>query len=152
VAALDLRDTELMELAFSVSERCIPTVSAFNVGAVLTNPARTVLTTGFSRETGAHEHAEEVAFAKAEARGLDVRGAHLYVSLEPCGIRKSKPKSCSMLALERGVARVVYATQEPPFFVKQQSGLERLRNSGVEVIHITGFEERFRLLHAHLFD
>jgi pyrimidine deaminase RibD-like protein len=149
---LDDRDTELMELAFCVSERCVSTNSAFNVGAVLANPAREVLTTGFSRETGLHEHAEEAAFAKAQVQGLNVHGAYLYVSLEPCGTRKSKPKSCSVLALERGVARVVYAIQEPPFFVKEQSGLERLRVAGVQVIHMPGFEQRFRQLHAHLFD
>ena len=152
MSALDERDTELMELAFSASERCVPVSSAFNVGAVLTNAARVVLATGFSRETGVHEHAEEVAFAKAQAQGLDVSGAHLYVTLEPCGIRKSKPRSCSALAVEYGVARVVYAMSEPPFFVTEQSGLERLRSVGVEVIHMPGFENRFRLLHTHLFD
>jgi diaminohydroxyphosphoribosylaminopyrimidine deaminase/5-amino-6-(5-phosphoribosylamino)uracil reductase len=152
MSVLDERDTELMELAFSASERCVPVPSAFNVGAVLTNAARVVLATGFSRETGVHEHAEEVAFAKAQAQGLDVSGAYLYVSLEPCGIRKSKSRSCSALAVEYGVARVVYAMSEPPFFVTEQSGLERLRSAGVEVIHMPGFENRFRQLHTHLFD
>jgi diaminohydroxyphosphoribosylaminopyrimidine deaminase / 5-amino-6-(5-phosphoribosylamino)uracil reductase len=151
MAQLDERDIELMELAFSESERCTPVVSAFNVGAVLTSPARVILSTGFSRETGAHEHAEEVAFAKARVRGLDVRGAFLYISLEPCGIRKSKSKSCSELALDRRVGRVIYAMQEPPFFVAEQSGLKRLRTAGVDVIHLPGFEQRFRQLHPHLF-
>jgi diaminohydroxyphosphoribosylaminopyrimidine deaminase/5-amino-6-(5-phosphoribosylamino)uracil reductase len=152
MSALDERDAELMEFAFSESERCVPVTSAFNVGAILTDAGRTVLTTGFSRETGMHEHAEEVAFAKAKAHGIDVSGAHLYVSLEPCGIRKSKPRSCSALAIDCGVARVIYAMQEPPFFVTEQSGLERLRSAGVEVVHMPGFEDRFRKLHPHLFD
>ena len=151
MAALDKRDSELMELAFCVSTRCVPVASAFNVGAVLTDPERLVVATGFSRESGIHEHAEEVAFAKAEAQGLDVRGVHLYVTLEPCGIRKSKQKSCSALTLECGVARVIYASHEPPLFVKEQSGLERLRSAGMEVIHMPGFEQRFRQLHPHLF-
>lgn len=149
---LDERDVELMELAFQEAARCVPVASAFNVGAVLTDRDRNVLATGFSRQTGIHDHAEEVAFARAEALGLDVRGAFLYVSLEPCGIRKSRERSCSELAIERGIARVVYAAHEPPLFVKEQSGLARLRAAGVEVIHMPGFEQRFRQLHSHLFD
>src|SRR5579871_155368 len=150
MSALDERDAELMEIAFSESERCFPVASAFNVGAVLTDSNRKILAVGFSRETGAHEHAEEVAFAKAEARGIDVYGAHLYVSLEPCGIRKSKTKSCSALVLYHGVARVIYAMQEPPLFVSEQSGLELLRSAGIQIIHIPGFEDRFCKLHPHL--
>jgi diaminohydroxyphosphoribosylaminopyrimidine deaminase / 5-amino-6-(5-phosphoribosylamino)uracil reductase len=151
MAKLDERDVELMELAFATAARCTSTTSAFNVGAVLTDSQRSVLSTGYSRETGVHEHAEEVAFAKAEGQGVATLGAYLYVSLEPCGIRKSKPRSCSALAAERGVARVIYASHEPPLFVSEQSGLARLRDAGVEVIYMPGFEERFRQMHPHLF-
>jgi riboflavin-specific deaminase-like protein len=149
-AVLDQRNLELMELAFATAENCVPVASAYNVGAVLTTPDRVVLATGFSRETGSHEHAEEVAIRKALLQGATIEGAWLYVTLEPCGIRMSKPKSCSELALEHRVARVFYASHEPSLFVKQQSGLERLRRAGVEVIHMPGFEERFRRAHAHL--
>ncbi len=147
----DARDTELMELAFAEAARCVPVASAYNVGAVLTSAERVIVATGFSRETGSHEHAEEVAFAKAEAQGLAVRGGSLYVSLEPCGVRMSKPKSCSALAVERGIARVFYGSLEPALFVKQQSGLARLRSRGVIVSAVPGFEARFRELHPHLF-
>lgn len=150
MTALDERDRELMELAFATAARCAATASAFSVGAVLTDARRVVLATGFSRETGVHEHAEEVAFAKAEAQGLETTGGFLYVTLEPCGTRKSKQRSCSMIALEKGISRVIYAASEPPLFVAEQNGLERLRHAGVEVFQLPGFEERFRRLHAHL--
>lgn len=150
MTTLDERDRELMELAFAASARCPPTASAFNVGAVLTDARRVVLATGFSRETGLHEHAEEVAFAKAEALGLETAGGFLYVTLEPCGTRKSKQRSCSVITVEKGISRVIYAASEPPLFVAQQNGLERLRGAGVEVLQMPGFEERFRRLHAHL--
>ena len=152
MTTLDERDRELMELAFATAARCVPATSAFNVGAVLTDARRAVLATGFSRETGAHEHAEEVVFAKAEAQGLETAGGFLYVTLEPCGTRKSKQRSCSMITLEGGISRVVYAASEPPLFVAEQNGLERLRRAGVEVLQMPGFEERFRRLHAHLLD
>ncbi len=147
----DERDTELMDLAFAAAARCVPVASAYNVGAVLTTPEKVIIATGYSRETGSHEHAEEVAFAKAEAQGLAVRGAYLYVSLEPCGTRMSKPRSCSALAVERGIAQVFYGSLEPALFVKEQSGLALLRKSGVTVVGIPGFEARFRQMHPHLF-
>lgn len=150
MTTLDERDRELMELAFATAARCAPTASAFNVGAVLTDARRGVLATGFSRETGIHEHAEEVAFAKAAAQGIETMGGFLYVTLEPCGTRKSKPRSCSTITLESGIARVIYAASEPPLFVAAQNGLERLRRAGVEVLQMPGFEEGFRRLHAHL--
>jgi diaminohydroxyphosphoribosylaminopyrimidine deaminase / 5-amino-6-(5-phosphoribosylamino)uracil reductase len=150
MAALDERDVELMQVAFATAAQCTPIASAFNVGAVLTDSRRVILTTGFSRETGIHEHAEEVAFAKAAAQGLETVGGFLYVTLEPCGIRKSKPKSCSMITLDKGISRVAYAVREPPLFVKEQSGLELLQRAAVEVIRIPGFEATFRQLHVHL--
>ena len=58
----------------------------------------------------------------------------------------------SMITLEGGISRVVYAASEPPLFVAEQNGLERLRRAGVEVLQMPGFEERFRRLHAHLLD
>lgn len=150
MTTLDERDRELMELAFAAAARCAPVASAFNVGAVLADARRAVLAIGFSRETGLHEHAEEVAFAKTEALGLETAGGFLYVTLEPCGTRKSKQRSCSALTLEKGISRVIYAASEPPTFVAQQNGLERLRRAGVEVVQMPGFEERFRRQHAHL--
>lgn len=150
MTTLDERDRELMELAFATAMRCASSPSAFNVGAVLTDARRVVLATGFSRETGIQEHAEEVAFAKAQAQGLDTAGGFLYVTLEPCGTRKSKERSCSAITLEKRISRVIYAASEPLLFVAEQNGLERLRRAGVEVLQMPGFEERFRRLHAHL--
>jgi len=144
-----MTDIELMELAFAESERCPPSATAYSVGAVLTTPNREIITTGFSRETGEQDHAEEAAFKKAHHR--DLNGAWLYVTLEPCGIRKSMPSSWSELSFEQRIARVIYATPEPPFFVAQQSGLQRLTSAGIQLIHLTGFEQRFQQLHPHLY-
>jgi len=146
-----MTDIELMELAFAEAARCPPSLTAYSVGAVLTTPAREVIVTGFSRETGEQDHAEEAAFKKAHQQQLNVEGAFLYVTLEPCGIRKSKPKSCSELTIDNRIARVIYATAEPPFFVAQQSGLQRLTNSRVQLIHLSGFAGRFERLHPHLY-
>jgi diaminohydroxyphosphoribosylaminopyrimidine deaminase / 5-amino-6-(5-phosphoribosylamino)uracil reductase len=144
-----MTDIELMELAFAESERCPPSPTAYSVGAVLTTPNREIIVTGYSRETGEQDHAEEAAFKKAN--GKDLQGAWLYVTLEPCGMRKSKPKSCSELTIDHRIARVIYATAEPPFFVAQQSGLQRLATASIQLVHLKGFEGRFEQLHPHLY-
>lgn len=63
---------------------------------------------------GAHErfggaHAEVNALAAA---GVRARGATLYVTLEPCSTRGKTPPCCEAIVAS-GVARVVYAEEDP---------------------------------------
>jgi pyrimidine deaminase RibD-like protein len=51
--------------AIELSRRCPPSDSAFSVGAILVAPGGSVMATGYSRELDPHDHAEEVALAKA---------------------------------------------------------------------------------------
>jgi diaminohydroxyphosphoribosylaminopyrimidine deaminase/5-amino-6-(5-phosphoribosylamino)uracil reductase len=73
-------------------------------------------------------HAEVVAL---EAAGADARGAHLYVTLEPC-CHHGKTPPCTEAILAAGVARVVAAVEDP-FPEVAGRGLARLREAGVEV-------------------
>ncbi len=50
--------------AISLSRRCVPSATAFSVGAVLVAADGTVLSAGFSRERDPREHAEESALAR----------------------------------------------------------------------------------------
>ncbi|MCA8885639.1 MAG: bifunctional diaminohydroxyphosphoribosylaminopyrimidine deaminase/5-amino-6-(5-phosphoribosylamino)uracil reductase RibD [Hyphomonadaceae bacterium] len=72
-------------------------------------------------------HAEEQAVALA-----DVRGATVYVTLEPCAKRSSGTASCADRLIESGVARVVIAADDPHPFAAG-AGVERLRAAGVRV-------------------
>ncbi|MBX3428500.1 MAG: bifunctional diaminohydroxyphosphoribosylaminopyrimidine deaminase/5-amino-6-(5-phosphoribosylamino)uracil reductase RibD [Hyphomonadaceae bacterium] len=72
-------------------------------------------------------HAEEQAVALA-----DVRGATVYVTLEPCARRSSGAASCADRLIECGVARVVIAADDPHPFAAG-AGVERLRAAGVRV-------------------
>jgi diaminohydroxyphosphoribosylaminopyrimidine deaminase/5-amino-6-(5-phosphoribosylamino)uracil reductase len=73
------------------------------------------------------DHAETIALAQAGERA---RGAHLYVTLEPCNHRGRTPP-CAEAAIAAGVARVVVGARDPN--PKAAGGIETLREAGVEV-------------------
>jgi diaminohydroxyphosphoribosylaminopyrimidine deaminase/5-amino-6-(5-phosphoribosylamino)uracil reductase len=76
-------------------------------------------------------HAERECLADARARGIDPRGATLYVTLEPCRHHGRTPP-CTDAVLEAGIARVVIGTPDPT--PDAGGGAELLRSRGVEVI------------------
>src|SRR5689334_21054302 len=73
-------------------------------------------------------HAEEQALAQANG----VRGATVYVTLEPCNQRSGGGASCTDLLIEAGVTRVVVATRDPHPLAAGK-GIERLQSAGVKV-------------------
>jgi len=99
------------------------------VGAVYARGA-TTLGEGFHHVRG-EPHAEVEALRDAAARGTDVRGATLYVSLEPCNHMGLTPP-CSQAVLDAGITRVVVGTCDPN--PKASGGAERLRAAGVAVV------------------
>src|SRR5262249_12668438 len=112
-------DREWLAAAIRLSERCPPSEAAFSVGALLVVPAGQVLATGYSRETGEGEHAEELGLrgaVGAELAETSLAEATLFSSLEPCLHRKSRPTPCAELIVAAGLHRVVIAWREPPLF------------------------------------
>jgi diaminohydroxyphosphoribosylaminopyrimidine deaminase/5-amino-6-(5-phosphoribosylamino)uracil reductase len=73
-------------------------------------------------------HAEAMALASATDR---VAGATAYVTLEPCNHHGRTPP-CSEALIKAGVARVVYAVDDPDPRVNG-GGARRLREAGVQV-------------------
>jgi diaminohydroxyphosphoribosylaminopyrimidine deaminase/5-amino-6-(5-phosphoribosylamino)uracil reductase len=99
-----------------------------SVGAVIARGA-TTLGEGFHRARG-EPHAEAEALRDAESRGNDVRGATLYVTLEPCDHEGIMPP-CSRAVLGASLVRVVVGAVDPNPVAA--GGIVRLRAENVAV-------------------
>ena len=144
-------DLRWLREAIELSRRCPPSETAFSVGAVLVSSAGDVIATGYSRELGPKDHAEEVVLARAAGEAGDplLTGATLYSSLEPCLARASRPRSCAQLIVAAGIPRVVIAWLEPPLFAPG-GGAAELRRAGLTVDEIPWLAELARSVNAHL--
>lgn len=107
-----MTDTDWMKLALAEARKGIGrTAPNPPVGAVIVN-RDVLLGSGWHRAAG-QPHAEREALAAACARhGLEaLRGATVYVTLEPCSTSGRTPP-CTQGLIGAGVARVVYACED----------------------------------------
>jgi diaminohydroxyphosphoribosylaminopyrimidine deaminase/5-amino-6-(5-phosphoribosylamino)uracil reductase len=88
------------------------------------------LAEGYHHVRGA-PHAEVEALAHARAGGHNVRGATLYVSLEPCNHQGLTPP-CTEAIINAGIARVVIGAADPNPKTNG-AGIARLRASNIVV-------------------
>jgi pyrimidine deaminase RibD-like protein len=127
-------DERWMRLAISLAWECPPSVTAFSVGAVIVDASGAELSRGYSREGGDQvAHAEEAALVKLPAGDPRLAGATIYSTLEPCSLRKSRPRTCTELIIAAGLRRVVIAWREPALFVADCQGSELLAAAGLRV-------------------
>lgn len=99
------------------------------VGCVIVREGR-ILGEGWTQPPGSN-HAEIEALLDARRNGHDVRGATVYVTLEPCSHFGRTPP-CSTALSEAHVARVIAAVEDPNPLVRGK-GLDMLRANGVDV-------------------
>jgi diaminohydroxyphosphoribosylaminopyrimidine deaminase / 5-amino-6-(5-phosphoribosylamino)uracil reductase len=92
----------------------------------------TVLGRGHTQAAGG-PHAEVMALRDAHARGADVHGATVYVTLEPCAHHGRTPPCCDAL-VAAGVGRVEIAVGDPNPLVNGQ-GAARIAAAGIGVGH-----------------
>lgn len=124
----DSRDERLLARAFELAARGrYSTAPNPCVGCVLAR-GETIIAEGWHRRAG-EPHAEALALAAA---GAAARGTTAYVTLEPCNHHARTP-ACSEALIAAGVARVVYAIDDPNPRVAG-SGAARLRAAGIEVL------------------
>jgi len=90
----------------------------------------TILGRGHTQAAGG-PHAEVTALRDAQARGADVRGATVYVTLEPCAHHGRTPPCCDAL-VAAGVGRVEIAVGDPNPLVNGQ-GTARITAAGIAI-------------------
>ena len=90
----------------------------------------TLLGQGHTQAAGG-PHAEVMALRDAQARGADVRGATVYVTLEPCAHHGRTPPCCDAL-VAAGVGRVEIAVGDPNPLVNGQ-GTARIAAAGIAI-------------------
>jgi diaminohydroxyphosphoribosylaminopyrimidine deaminase/5-amino-6-(5-phosphoribosylamino)uracil reductase len=126
-----LSDSQGIRLALQwASKGLFTTAPNPRVGCVIVKDNR-VIGEGYTQPAG-QAHAEVQALNDAASRGCDVRGATVYVTLEPCSHHGRTPP-CADALIRAGVAKVVAAIADPNPLVAGQ-GLAKLQAAGIETV------------------
>jgi diaminohydroxyphosphoribosylaminopyrimidine deaminase/5-amino-6-(5-phosphoribosylamino)uracil reductase len=122
-------DTAFMRRALALAERGLYSTQPNPfVGAVIVR-GDAIIAEGHTQPAG-RAHAEADALNDASARNVDVRGATLYVNLEPCN-RHGRTPPCTEAIIAAGIGRVVYAIDDPN--PAMHGGAARLAAAGITV-------------------
>lgn len=113
-----------LELAVKGKGFCAPNPM---VGAVIVKDGE-IISEGYHEYFGG-PHAEIVAIEKVEE---SLKGAHLYVNLEPCSHRGKTPP-CTLALIKQGFSKVFIGNIDPNPLVAGK-GVKRLEKAGIEVI------------------
>ena len=80
------------------------------VGAVIVKNGK-IIAEGWHHKLGSL-HAERDALKNAAEKNVDVRGASIYVTLEPCCHTGRQPP-CTQAIIESGISEVIYGSSDP---------------------------------------
>lgn len=141
-------DNHYMKIALEQSRNCTPTATCYRVGAVIVTSVGEEFV-GYTHETSSVNHAEEEVIKKAVDAGVNLKGATIYSTMEPCSERKSKPDSCSALIIRHGFSRAVFALYEPSLFAKCK-GARIMADAGVTVTCLDRFAQEVLEINSHL--
>lgn len=131
--SMESADSRYMQLALEQARKGVGTTSPNPpVGAVIVKNEK-ILGQGYHERAG-ELHAERRALADARARGNgeELKGATIYVTLEPCSTYGKTPP-CTEGILEAGITRVVYGAVDPDERHRGRADA-LLRAAGVEVL------------------
>ncbi|MFA5624840.1 MAG: bifunctional diaminohydroxyphosphoribosylaminopyrimidine deaminase/5-amino-6-(5-phosphoribosylamino)uracil reductase RibD [Bradymonadales bacterium] len=116
------------------------------VGALIVRDG-VILGEGYHCGAG-QKHAEVMAIEDALAKGNELSGAELYVSLEPCNHHGKMPP-CTQAIINAGIAQCYVASADPDPRVNGR-GVKRLRDAGVGC-ELGFMQEESSLLNAAYF-
>ncbi|MDD5602709.1 MAG: bifunctional diaminohydroxyphosphoribosylaminopyrimidine deaminase/5-amino-6-(5-phosphoribosylamino)uracil reductase RibD [Eubacteriales bacterium] len=127
----DKINEKYMEIALAAAKRgwgrCSPNPL---VGAAIVKNGD-IVAAGYHSAAGCM-HAEADAIANARRAGIDLKGAELYVNLEPCSHYGRTPP-CADAVISAGISRVVIGMEDPNPLVSGK-GIAKLREAGVSVV------------------
>ncbi|PVU95053.1 hypothetical protein BB561_002086 [Smittium simulii] len=130
---------EFMNLSIQQAYLGSQVYPGFNVGSVLVLDD-VVISTGYSNETGEHNHATQCVFEKLDNLTL-ARGASLYNTIEPCSYKLyDNDTSCTKRIIDAGISTVYIGVKEPETFSKCE-GVNQLLDSGIDVYCLKMLEE-----------
>jgi diaminohydroxyphosphoribosylaminopyrimidine deaminase/5-amino-6-(5-phosphoribosylamino)uracil reductase len=139
-----LEDEIFMEKALILARRGLGKTSPNPMVGALVVKGRNILGKGYHRKYGG-AHAEVIALRNVKG---DVRGASIYVTLEPCCHHGWTPP-CVDALVGAGISRVVIGTPDPNPRVNGK-GIRSLLNNGIQV-KVGVLEERCRELNEAYF-
>lgn len=122
-------DQSVMNRALTLAARGVGFVEPNPaVGAVIVDDEFRFIAEGFHQQFG-EAHAEVNAIAAA---GQQIRGAQLFVTLEPCS-HHGKTPPCADAVIAAGFRRVIIGCEDPAPHTAGQ-GIAKLRDAGIEVV------------------
>ena len=125
-----MRHEDFMQAAVELAEKGMGYVSPNPmVGAVIVRDGE-IIASGYHERYGGL-HAERNAFKQCDEKGIDCRGADMYVTLEPC-CHHGKQPPCTEAVTAHGIRRVFVGSSDPNPLVSGR-GTEFLRSHGIEV-------------------
>ncbi len=123
-----MTDQEYMQMAMRLALRAQGKTSPNPmVGAVIVKKGK-IISQGFHRRCGS-DHAEIAALKNAQA---SVKGATLYVTLEPCGHYGRTPP-CVDAIIASGIKKVVIGTRDPNP-VNNGASIKKLNKAGIKTV------------------
>jgi diaminohydroxyphosphoribosylaminopyrimidine deaminase/5-amino-6-(5-phosphoribosylamino)uracil reductase len=147
--AMAAEDERFMTLALELADRGRGAVEPNPmVGAVLARDGQELARGWHQRFGGPHAEIEALAAAAEAGIGKNVRGATMYVTLEPC-CHHGKTPPCTDALIAAGLKRVVIAMQDVDARVAGR-GIAALKSAGIEVTVGVCREQAQRLLAAYV--
>lgn len=134
-----------MELALAEAEKGMGhTRPNPPVGAVIAR-GKQILGKGYHKKAG-KDHAEVAAIKDALKKGNDLKGATIYVTLEPCS-KPGRVGACTDAIIAAGLKKVIYAMPDPNP-VNRGKAKKVLKKAGIECRQMTVREGGFAALWA----
>lgn len=145
---------QLMQLAVNLAAKCVSEEGRVSplVGALLERDG-IVLATAYRGEMKPGEHAEYTLLER-KLKDVNLEGATLYSTLEPCTHRNHPKIACTDRVIARKIKRVVIGTLDPNPTIRglgelrlQDAGIEIARFDNEQVLMLRTLNGKFTALH-----